>query len=154
MHRKSELESESESKTESEIERETESEIEREIETSKSHWSEVPLRCDSAQKAKNEAIFDTLRRKYPLFPWHVKNLPIDDMKLIGEGGQAKIFEDISGKKVVYKVFKHGSSLQDLQKQWPVDMFDNLHMLSSCVCVVEANLSEDGTFAFSNGQILE
>jgi serine/threonine protein kinase len=138
----------------SKLESETESEIEREIENSTIHWTELRSTCDSAidQKAKNMEIFKTLHTRCPhIFESRNRNKKVPmGMKLIAKGAQAEIFEDIYGKLVVYKVFKHKSSLQDLQKQWPDEMFEHLSTLNAsvCVCSMEtALLCEDGRLAF-------
>jgi len=67
---------------------------------------------------------------------------------IAEGGQAEIFEvmDIDGivhPETLFKVFKRGSRLSDLKKQWPGGIL-KLEVL----CVVQAGtMFDDGRFAF-------
>ncbi len=132
----------------SELESETESETEREIEKSTKHWSELLSTCDSAidLEAKNVEIFKTLRTKDAFFTsWNAK-LPMG-MKLIGKGGQAEIFEDTSEQGVAYKVFKHKSSLEDLQKQWPDRIFPITKDFVRFHILLGALLFEDGRFAF-------
>jgi serine/threonine protein kinase len=127
-----------------------ESETESEIEASKVHWSELRSTCNSAkkQKAENMKIFKTLHKTDPvLFESWNKKFPMG-MKKIAEGGQAEIFENAYDEREVYKVFKHGSSLQDLQKQWPDGMFENRHEFRFICTVHSALLFEDGRFAFN------
>lgn len=134
----------------SELEGETESETEREIEKSTKHWSELLSTCDSAidLEAKNVEIFRTLHTKYIFFKSWNEKLPMG-LKLIAAGGQAQIFEDTSEEGVVYKMFKHKSSLEDLQKQWPDGIFHTPTTRDSLLShiLLSAHLFEDGRFAF-------
>jgi serine/threonine protein kinase len=132
----------------SELEGETESETEREIEKSTKHWSELLSTCDSAidHKAKNVEIFKTLHTKYIFFRSWNEKLPMG-LKLIGKGAQAEIFEDTSEEGVVYKMFKHKSALEDLQKQWPDRIFGTTQDSLRSHILLSAHLFEDGRFAF-------
>jgi serine/threonine protein kinase len=78
---------------------------------------------------------------------------------IAEGGQAEIFSipatDTYVHRRALKVFKEGSSLRDLEKQWPLGMLQNkhlkhfgLHHLGHYTCtILGASLLSDGRFAF-------
>ena len=75
-------------------------------------------------------------------------------KKIAEGAQAEIFEATwqdSSFKFVMKVFKEGSSVLDLQKQWPLGMLnrcvDSYTTEWLCSPVLSGTVLMNGRFAF-------
>lgn len=111
--------------------------LEYEIEASKDHWSELqPRSGDEPLGEERERVpltsFDivqSLWRQYPQSGNFFKHDHSDLFKLgkkIAEGGQAEIFEaqlDNLPGKFVMKIFKEGSAVKDLQKQWPLRMLN-------------------------------
>lgn len=75
-------------------------------------------------------------------------------KNIAKGAQGELLEFINENgdvpPLLWKVFKQGSSLQELQKQWPCGMLENGRTcnLGDNVCwILGGLLLEDGRFAF-------
>jgi serine/threonine protein kinase len=109
----------------------------------------------------NMEVFLRLRKKYGGFFQLERTPGIFWNGKIAEGGQAEIFSitETVGlhafTAVVLKVFKEGSSLRDLEKQWPLGMLQNkhlthfgLHHLGQYTCpIMGAYLLNDGRFAF-------
>ena len=104
-------------------------------------------------------VFQRLQKKYGGFFQLERTLGICWNGKIAEGGQAEIFS-IAGTgrhalmAVVLKVFKEGSLLRDLEKQWPLGMLQSerlkkygLHYLSNTCPIMGAYLLNDGRFAF-------
>ena len=147
-----------------------------EIEDSRVHWTETTPsnvevgEADGAGKETNMKVFQRLREKYGGFfqmdsrvfgtsqiPFTPQMYPIEKL---AEGGQAEIFSSIGlrgplAPRAALKVFKEGSSLRDLEKQWPLGMLQNkhlkhfgLHHLGHYTCtIMGATLLSDGRFAF-------
>lgn len=137
-----------------------------EIAASKDHWSELQQPSsvveDSSGEEKekvhltNTAIVLGLQKQFPQTGDFFRDG--DDSLLgqkIAEGGQAEIFEErregSSYGKYVLKVFKEGSSVLDLQKQWPLGMLNKCAdaYTSSGLCspVLCGMVVMNGRFAF-------
>lgn len=118
------------------IERRTEfaTELEAEIAASKDHWSELRPSTRASETGELEAgdtdeeIFRSLKR-WPIFRWGDPD-NLDVGAKLAEGAQAELFEgrwrNPDGSETppwVLKVYKEGSSLRDLQRQWPRGIFE-------------------------------
>lgn len=118
--------------------------MEADIAASKDHWTELEPMKDAAAAAAdlaeiNSEVFRRLQREYLGFfqDWDASKWRLG--RKIAEDGQAEIFElegDLHGDgRFLLKVFKEGSSLDELQKQWPLGgMLGIQYML-----IVERNL---------------
>lgn len=118
------------------IERRTEfaTELEAEIAASKDHWSELRPSTRVSETGELEAgetdeeVFRSLKQ-WPIFRWgDPDNLDVGTK--LAEGAQAEVFEgrwrNPDGSETppwVLKVYKEGSSLRDLQRQWPRGIFE-------------------------------
>jgi len=105
-------------------------------------------------------VFQRLQMKYGNFFQLERTLGMIWNGKIAEGGQAEIFS-IAGEGAVgphapraaLKVLKEACSLRDLEKQWPLGMFQNqflkygLHHLFYTCTILGATLLNDGRFAF-------
>lgn len=142
--------------------------LETEIEASKVHWSE--LRTEQGEQSsaeKNWELFRSLQLQYSsgsdvgfFVDWNADKYAVGEK--IAEGAQGEIFklrplhtdDPHLTETAVLKVFKHGSSLQDLQQQWPPAMLltaktSGRYMTSSGrTCAIGGGVMlHDGRFAF-------
>ena len=102
----------------------------------------------------NMEVFQRLQKKYGSFfssEPHMRFFTFRWNWKIAEGGLAEIF--LARSRFVLKVFKKGSSLRDLEKQWPLGMLQNeglkygRHFLPYTCSILGATLLNDGRFAF-------
>ena len=111
----------------------------------------------------NMEVFQRLQKKYGDFfslEAHMRFFRFRWYRKIAEGGQAEIF--LTGQHLnpnapvvlILKVFKEGSSLRDLEKQWPQGMLqteglrsNGWHFLPYTCSILGAILLNDGRFAF-------
>jgi hypothetical protein len=154
--------------------------LEFEIEASRVHWSELTSSNVEVGKAggagktaeTNMEVFLHLHEKYGdffrIYRLRLRRSPdelptplhICPIKKLAEGGQAEIFSSMMvdgpiAPRGALKVFKEGFLLRDLEKQWPLGMFQNKHLkhfgvhhLGHYTCpILGAILLSDGRFAF-------
>lgn len=155
------------------------SDVEVEIKSSKEDWSEMSSARDvedDDMAESNRMNFELLCHEYPMF--FSKHYDYHLGRKLAEGGQAEIYEAMFyyrfypsnptraflGSNHVLKVFKKGSSLLDLQRQWPLGMMkqvphENIPFIRSlslaligriqgCCEILKGVLLSDGRFAFS------
>jgi len=136
--------------------------VQHEIEHSRVHWSEVSGLSDFSEDnndyeeviRENEEVFTELMNnpQWKHLEWgkfFLRLPPIWKLgRKIAEGKQAEIFEvmqfdDTVDPLMLFKVFKRGSRLLDLKKQWPCGIFSRE---VGCI-VIYGLMLEDGRFAF-------